>query len=104
MADNADPKTPIETIPSVQGGYSAVASAHAPFFYFDNAPAFGHLNGIIRITLEASRDMPSGDGLVSSDHVIVAHLRMNMAAALSLKGAIDGALLLASPPPTQAQN
>jgi hypothetical protein len=40
-----------------------------------------------------------------TDRVIVAHLRMNVPAALSLKAAIEGALLLAAPAagtPTQS--
>ena len=72
--------------------------AHAPFLYFENASAFGHLSGIIRITLEAARIIPApGNQGVVIDRVIVAHLRMNIPAALSLKAAIDGALLLATP-------
>ena len=97
MSDQTNVKPPVEIIPSVAGEISAVASAHAPFLYFDNAPAFGYLNGIVRITLEAGRDMPTPGQTVASDRVIVAHLRMNIPAALSLKAAIDGALLLATP-------
>jgi hypothetical protein len=101
MPENADVKPPVEIIPSVAGEISAIASAHAPFLYFENASAFGHLNGIIRITLEASRDLPAPGqpGLAVADRVIVAHLRMNVPAAQSLKAAIDGALLLAIPVP-----
>ena len=50
MADDPNPKPPVEIIPSVQGGISAIASAHAPFLYFEDATAFNHLNGIIQIT------------------------------------------------------
>lgn len=89
MAEDA----PVEVIPGVA---STVASAH-PFLYFDSASAFGHMDGVIRITLEALRDMPTPGSAVSLDLVIVAHLRMSVPAALSLKAAIDGALLLAAP-------
>ena len=34
MPDEADKPSPIETIPSVRGGFSAIASANAPFVYF----------------------------------------------------------------------
>jgi hypothetical protein len=104
MADDPNPKSPVEVIPSVQGGISAIGSAHAPFLYFEDASAFGHLNGIIRVTLEASRIFPTGAGQVGIDRVIVAHLRMNIPAALSLKAAIDGALLLANPAQTETKN
>jgi hypothetical protein len=99
MVEKPSASTPVEDIPSVQDGISAIASANAPFLYFDNAPTFGHYNGTIRVTLTAARDMPVG-GAVRQDAVIVAHLRMNVTAALALKSAIEGALLLASPRPT----
>jgi hypothetical protein len=53
MADNADPPPPVGTLSSVSGGILAVASAHAPFLYFEAASAFGILGGVIRVTLEA---------------------------------------------------
>jgi hypothetical protein len=99
MPENPDVKPPVEVIPSVAGEISAIASAHAPFLYFEQISAFGHLNGIIRITLEASRDMPAPGNpqAAVADRVIVAHLRMNVPAALSLKAALEGALLMAAP-------
>ena len=99
MPENPDVKPPVEVIPSVAGEISAIASAHAPFLYFEHASAFGHLNGIIRITLEAARIMPAPGNprAAVTDRVIVAHLRMNVPAALSLKAAIEGALRLAAP-------
>jgi hypothetical protein len=97
MAEKSDVKPPVEIIPSVERVISAIASAHAPFIYFEGAPAFGHMNGIIRVTLEAYKDTPIPPESVASDRVIVAHLRMNIPAALSLKAALEGALLLAKP-------
>ena len=90
------PPVVVEIMPSIEGGISALASAHAPFLYFENASAIGHLNGIIRVTLEASRDVPMPQDGVANDRVIVAHLRMNIPAAHSLKAALEGALLLAA--------
>jgi len=103
MPDETNPKPPVETIPSVQGGISAIGSAQAPFLYFENAPTFGALNGVIQITLEAQRIFPTDAG-TAVDRVVVAHLRMNIPAAMSLKGAIDGALLLVTPGPTPTKN
>jgi hypothetical protein len=100
MSDKEPPVVPVESIPSVQGGLSGLASASAPFLYFENAPAFGTMNGIIKVTLTATRDLPQANNKIASDHVIVAHLRMNMAAARALEGAI----LLASPSPTETPN
>jgi hypothetical protein len=94
--DNVAPQ--VETIPSVQHGISAIASAHAPFIYFEDAPAFGHRNGVIRITLTAGRDIPLPPAVEAGhDWVVVCHLRMSVFAALSLKSAIDRALLLGAP-------
>ena len=103
MSDK-DLPVPIEAIPSHQGAVSGIASADAPFLYFENAPAFGTMNGIIKVTLTATRDMPLPHNKIASDHVVVAHLRMNMAAARALKSALEGALLLASPSPSETQN
>ena len=105
MADNPRVPPPVELIPSVSGGISAIASAHAPFLYFEDAIAFGHLGGIIRVTLTASRDIPAPEApSPRSDSVVVAHLRMNVPAALSLKAALEGALLLAAPAQSEAKN
>lgn len=94
----------VENIPSVPGSVSAIGSAGAPFLYFENAPAFGTLNGIIKVTLTATRDMVQASGNIASDHVVVAHLRMNSHAARALKAALDGALLLASPTASEKPN
>ena len=84
---------------------SETGSAHAPFLYFEEASAFGYLNGVVRITLEATRTVPNGQGSgVMSDRVVTAHLRMNIPAAQSLKAAIEGALLLATPPKSESRN
>jgi hypothetical protein len=104
MSDDPHPKSPVEIIPSIQGGISAIGSAHAPFLYFEGATSFGILNGVVQITLEAQRIFPTATGSPATDRVIVAHLRMNVPAALSLRASIDGALLLANPGPTQTKN
>lgn len=84
---------------------SDIASAHAPFLYFEDAPTFGHMNGIIQITLEALRMYSAAPGeQVATDRVLIAHLRMNVPAARALRAAIDGALLLAAPPESAAKN
>jgi hypothetical protein len=68
-----------EQIPSVQNGLSAIATANAPFIYFDEVPNFGTYNGIAHITLEAMRFMQI-NGAAVSDRAVVAHLRMNLRA------------------------
>jgi hypothetical protein len=93
-------KPVVENIPSVAEGISAIASANAPFVYFENAPFFGLLNGVGKITLIASRQIAQGaDAAVLVDQVIVGHLVGNLPALRSLRAAIDGVLLMAEPAP-----
>ena len=100
MADEANkPPVFVEQIPSVPGSLSAIASANAPFIYFDGVPNFGFNNGIANLTLEVIRfsNTAIGTGTVHADRVSVGHLRMNLVAVRSLKGALEGIELLANP-------
>ena len=97
------PKTLVEATPSHRGEISALASANAPFLYFDGAPNFGLHNGIVNITLEAIR-FSAVDHEILPDRVIVAHLRMGLTAAQALKSALDKVLLLAAPVPEGKKN
>jgi hypothetical protein len=78
----------VEQVPSVENGVSAIASANAPFIFFDNVAVYGDYNGIVHMTLQAGRFVV-GDGAFRSDQVMVAHLRMNMVAFKSLKEAVE---------------
>jgi hypothetical protein len=100
MADKPAPVAPVivENIPSVAGGVSAIASAQAPFIYFDGAPNFGFNGGVANISLEAIRFMGlPGTSNVVADRITVAHLRMGVEGLLQLKAAIQGIELLAQP-------
>lgn len=85
MAENPDP-APIQVSDTT----------HAPFIFYEVAAAFGCTNGVISITLAANRILVGPHGVVN-EQVVTAHLRGNIQAALSLRQAIDGALLLAAP-------
>jgi hypothetical protein len=102
MTDKPHKETPVvRELPLV----SELGSAHAPFLYFEDASAFGHINGIIRVTLEATRLYPeAGEHGAKIERVVVGHLRMNIPAARSLRAALDGALFLATPPETASKN
>ena len=67
----------------------------APCIFFEGAVTFGFANGIVNVTLAASRHLMK-DGTPVSDLVAVAHLRCNAVAALDLRNALDNALLLAA--------
>ena len=55
------------------------------------------MNGVINITLSANRTYAGPDGAVVNEQVVIAYLQGNIPAALSLRQAIDNALLLAAP-------
>ncbi len=99
MADKTDePHATREIMPVSYAG-----SAHAPIIYFEDAPTFGHMNGIIQVTLEAVRIYSEPTG-VKRERIVVGHMRMNIAAARALRSALDGALLIAAPSESQAKN
>ena len=105
MPDESDKPRPIETIPSVRGGFSAIASANGPFVYFENAPFYELLNGSAQITLDANRLFGAdATGHPVYDRVIVAHLRCNIEAIKSLRATLDGILLMAEPKPEGPTN
>jgi hypothetical protein len=89
MADN--PERPKEN------HRPAVDVAHAPFLFYDFAPAFGHNSGIINITLGAGRVWISPDGELKNERVVTAYLCGSVQAARGLRDALDKALLLAVP-------
>jgi|SRR5579863_4408260 hypothetical protein len=90
MADDPDPHPK-------EGAISLSDTLHAPFIFYEQAPAFGATNGVINITLSAHRTLIGKDGVVTNEQVVVAYLRGNVPAALSLRQAIDKALLLVAP-------
>lgn len=96
-------RSTVESLPSHRGDISALASASAPFLYFDGAPNFGFHNGIVNVTLEAVR-FSAVEHEIIPDRVIVAHLRMGVTAAQALKNALERALLLAAPVPNGQKN
>ena len=89
MADNPDARPQVIL--------SVADVPHAPFIYFEIAPTLGHLNGVINVTLTAGRAYPGKDGTITNEQVVVAYLRGNVPAFMSLRQAIDDAMLLAAP-------
>jgi hypothetical protein len=96
MADNPEARQQIMV--------SVADTPHAPFIYFENAPAFGFTNGVISITLSANRTYADADGAIINEQVVVAYLRGNVPAFVGLRQAIDNALLLAAPTPEGKAN
>lgn len=90
-------KAKVENIPSVEGEVSAIASANAPFVYFETAMAWLYLNGVGCVTLAAGRLMTNAEGQVVADAAVVAHLRGNLPAIKSLRYALDRIIDAAEP-------
>jgi hypothetical protein len=91
MADN--PEAHPEKVPAIP----VSDTPHAPFIFYEAAPAFGFTNGVVNITLSANRTYAGPEGTIVNEQVVVAYLRGNLPAALSLRHAINSALLLAAP-------
>jgi hypothetical protein len=79
-----------------------VDAPHAPFIFFENAPMFSFMNGVVCVTLSANRTWIDAHG-VANEQVVVAYLRGNVQAARGLRDAIDRALLMGAPPEGKGQ-
>lgn len=69
----------------------------APLVFFDQSPTGAYSSGIVSLTLSADVFATSGEGAVSTEHAIVAHLKTSVQGARSLRAMLDKALLLAEP-------
>lgn len=61
---------------------------HAPVIFYEWAPAVGFTNGVVNLTLAANRTWIGQNGAVLNEQVVVAHLRGNVQAALSLRDSL----------------
>lgn len=68
-----------------------------PVTYFEHAASFSHLNGVIGITLTVTGVVPAGGDKTKTVAGVATFLKCNIPAAMSLRDAINGALLLAQP-------
>lgn len=77
---------------------------HAPIVFFDMAPNFGNGPGVVHVTLAAWRHLPDNKGGTTSDLVVSGYLRCSVPAAISLRDAINNALLMGVAPADGGQN
>ena len=94
-----DPHRPINKAQAVQ--ISDSSAENAPFIYFDAVLTAGIHQGNVRVELGASTVVPTMDGQARTLQGITAHLRCSPAAAVTLRKAIDEALLLLAPAKAQ---
>lgn len=69
----------------------------APVVYFDLAPTFGNINGVVNVTLAFARHLIDANGQPSQQFVACAHLRCSIASAVDLRNALNDALLMGAP-------
>jgi hypothetical protein len=67
----------------------------APILHVDGSTNMGCNNQVVSLTLVTAVYLPQPDGQVSTDWVVSAQLRMSIVAAMSVRDAIDKALLIA---------
>jgi hypothetical protein len=68
-----------------------------PVLYFDHAPTFSHMNGIIGVALTVSASVPAAGEGIDTCIAVAAFLKCNITAAKTLRDALNSALLLAEP-------
>ena len=69
-----------------------------PTIYFDIAPAYGVMSGIVQVELGARILVPHSDDSVDVRFVSCGRLRCSAAAAVHLRNAIDAALKMLEQP------
>jgi hypothetical protein len=77
-------------------GYKTVSTS--PFIYFDFAPTYGTLGGMVQIELAARALTPTEAGGVMLETIEVARLRCNPIAAKFLRDALDASLKMLENP------
>ncbi|WP_349631160.1 hypothetical protein [Bradyrhizobium jicamae] len=93
MADPADIDRPDKgTVPAFDN------SNDVPTIYFDIAPAYGVMSGIVQIELGARILIPHGDDSVDVRFVSCGRLRCSATAAVHLRNAIDASLKMLEQP------
>lgn len=68
-----------------------------PITYFEHAPSFSYLNGIVGVALTVGSVVPDGGTKTRTVAAVAAHLKCNIAGAIALRDALNGALLMAQP-------
>lgn len=84
-------------------GAAAVASACAPWVYFDAVTVSGVSGGVAFLTVEAMRHLDV-NGVPLKDFVVTGHLRCPLSALGTLKQAIEQIEALVRPGPAAARN
>jgi hypothetical protein len=90
--------SPKPFVPTLKNGPAA------PVVYFDGAPCYGAMNGVVEIELAARYMTPRSDNTAAVDITCVAHLRCSANAAVNLRDALNQAIEMLNAPPKAQQN
>ncbi|WP_291616961.1 hypothetical protein [Bradyrhizobium sp.] len=90
---------PVDTDPPGKGSVPSFENSNdAPTIYFDIAPAYGVMSGIVQVELGARILVPHQDDTVDVRFVSCGRLRCSAAAAVHLRNAIDASLKMLEQP------
>lgn len=92
----AKPKTQAPLAPAVH------CTEQAPTCFFEAVGAFSHSHGVYSLMLTTGFPVPMADGTVQHQNKVAAYVKGNRAALLSMREAIDKALLAGVPTTGQA--
>lgn len=84
--------------PGKSNGPTFENSNDVPTIYFDIAPAYGVMSGIVQVELGARILVPHQDDSVDVRFISCARLRCSAAAAVHLRNAIDASLKMLEQP------
>lgn len=90
---------PVDTDPPGKGSVPSFEHSNdVPTIYFDIAPAYGVMSGIVQVELGARILVPHQDDTVDVRFVSCGRLRCSAAAAVHLRNAIDASLKMLEQP------
>ena len=89
---------PSDTDPTKGQGPNFENSNAVPIVYFDIAPAYGVMSGIVQVELGARILVPHQDDTVDIRFVSCGRLRCSAAAAVHLRNALDASLKMLEQP------
>ncbi|MDE1567341.1 hypothetical protein [Aquabacter sediminis] len=97
MVETTTPKTK----PKPKAKATVAPAVHctdvAPTCFFETAGAFSHSHGVYTLMLTTGFPVPMADGTVQHQNKVAAYVKGNRSALLSMRDAIDKALLAGVP-------
>lgn len=102
MVETTTPKTKAKPKTSAPVAPAVHCTEQAPTCFFETVGAFSHSHGVYSLMLTTGFPVPMADGTVQHQNKVAAYVKGNRAALLSMREAIDKALLAGVPTAGQA--